>query len=64
MLHQTRKNLKIYNFRTTNVTPMIHQNYVLPMPYHKMFNLAEDWGVTYQGVRECNWETSQNEPEN
>ena len=28
-----------------------------------MFNLAEVWGVTYQGVKGCNWKTSQNESE-
>ena len=47
-----------------NATLMIHQNYVPPTLWHKMFSLAEDWGVTYQGVRGCNWKTSQNEPEN
>ena len=34
------------------------------MYLHKAFNLAEDWVVTYQGVREYNWKISQNKPEN
>ena len=64
MPHWTQKDLKIYNLATANATLMIHQNYVPPTPWHKMFNLAEGWGVTYQGVRGCNWKTSQNEPKN
>ena len=39
------KDLKIYDLTTANATLMIHQNYVPPTPQHKMFNLAEDWGV-------------------
>ena len=62
-LHQTRKYLKIYNLTTANATQMIHQNYVPHTPQDKMFNLAENWGVTYQGVRGCNLKTSQKEPE-
>ena len=34
------------------------------MYLHKTLSLAEDWGVTYQGVRDRNWKTSQYEPEN
>ena len=32
MLHQTQKDLKIYNLTTANATLMIHQNYVPPTP--------------------------------
>ena len=53
MLHRTRKDLKIYNLTTANAATMIHQNYIPPTPHYKMFNMAEDWGVIYQGVREC-----------
>ena len=64
----TRKNLKIYNSTTTNATLMrltkIMNHLLYYLPRHKTFNLAEDWGVSSQGIRECNWKTSQNEPEN
>ena len=32
MLHQTQKELKIYNLKTANATLMIPQNYVPPTP--------------------------------
>ena len=38
-----RKNLEIYNLATTNATLM---KLTMIMYLHKMFNLAEDWGVT------------------
>ena len=47
MLHRTRKDLKTYNLTTTNATLM---RLIKIMYLHKTFNLAEDWGVTYQGV--------------
>ena len=40
-----RKHLKIYNLTTANATLMKHTTM---MYLHKMFNLAEDWGVIHR----------------
>ena len=40
-----QKHLKIYNLTTTNATLM---KLTTIMYLHKMFNLAEDWGVTHR----------------
>ena len=40
-----RKHLKIYNLTTANATLM---KLTTIMYLHKMFNLAEDWGVTHR----------------
>ena len=41
----TQKHLKIYNLTTTNTTLMKLTNI---MYLHKMFNMAEDWGVAHR----------------
>ena len=53
--YRTRKEFEIYNLTTRNATTLMrltkimnHLLYYFP-PHHKTFNLAEDWGVTYQG---------------
>ena len=40
-----RKHLKIYNLTTANATLM---KLTTIMYFDKMFNLAEDWGVTHR----------------
>ena len=40
-----QKHLKLYNLTTTNTTLM---NLTTIMYLHKVFNLAEDWGVTHR----------------
>ena len=40
-----QKHLKIYNLTTANATLM---KLIIIMYLHKMFNLAEDWGVTHR----------------
>ena len=37
-----QKHLKIYNLTTTNATPM---KLTTIMYLHKLFSLAEDWGI-------------------
>ena len=62
------ENLQLDNHKCyTNETYQNYESltsYLYHLPWHKAFNLAEDRGVTYQGIRGCNWKTSQNEPEN
>ena len=45
------KCLKIYNLTTTNATLM---KLTTIMYLHKMFNLAEDWGITHRAKEGVN----------
>ena len=46
-----QKHLKIYNLATTNATLL---KITTIMYIHKMFNMAEDWGVTHGKLESIN----------